>query len=188
MLRPDFPLSTARLVLRPFTAEDVDDVWAYQRQPGVARHLLWEARDREQSRIAVQQMMLEDALLRDGDCLTLAAVCPDSGTVVGQVELVWLSSEHRQGELGYIFNPDHQGRGLATEAARAMLRLGFGELGLHRIVGRCVARNTASAALMERLGMRREAHFLGSAFIKGEWRDEYVYALLASDFYAHLDA
>jgi RimJ/RimL family protein N-acetyltransferase len=75
----------------------------------------------------------------------------------------------------------HHGRGLVREAAVVMLRLGFRELGLHRIIGRCDGRNTASARLMERLGMRREAHFRQNEIVKGEWTDEYVYAMLAME-------
>jgi RimJ/RimL family protein N-acetyltransferase len=176
------PIVTARLVLRPFTRDDVDDVWAYQRLPEVARHMLWEPRDRRQTRAAVEQMVAERALVEQGDCLSLAVVWPDAGRVVGQVELVWSSRDNRLGELGYVFNPEYHGRGLATEAAREVLRLGFEDLDLHRIVGRCSARNGASAKLMERLGMRREAHFVEAALIKGDWRDEYVYAMLQREW------
>ncbi|MGW5645747.1 GNAT family N-acetyltransferase [Saccharopolyspora sp. NPDC003752] len=182
MLRPDYPITTDRLLLRPFTTDDTADVWAYQRQPEVARYLLWEPRDREQARDAVAQMAGETRLGAEGDCLTLAVVAQELDAIVGQVELVWRSEKHREGELGYIFNPDHQGRGLATEAAREVLRLGFEELGLHRIIGRCNALNTASARLMERLGMRREAHFVQNVHVKGVWRDELRYAILRSEW------
>lgn len=182
MLRPENPLTLARVVLRPFTAGDADDVWAYQRRPDVAHHMLWEPRDREQSRQSLEQMIREDGLSKEGDCLTLAVVEPQVGRVVGQVELVWLSEAHRQGEIGYVLNPEYQGRGLATEATAELLRWGFDELDLHRIVGRCHALNTASARLMERLGMRREAHFVANSFVKGGWRDELVYALLQHEW------
>jgi RimJ/RimL family protein N-acetyltransferase len=69
-----------------------------------------------------------------------------------------------------------------TEAATALLRLGFGELGLHRLTAKCSARNAASARLMERLGMRREGHLVGTRLVKGEWRDELVYAMLADEW------
>ncbi|MCW2947645.1 MAG: GCN5-related N-acetyltransferase, partial [Actinoallomurus sp.] len=91
---------------------------------------------------------------------------------------------HRQGEVGYIFHPDHGGRGYATEAAEVVLRLGFEELGLHRIVGRLDGRNTASARVLERLGLRREAHFVQNELVKGEWTDEVVYAMLADEWRA----
>jgi len=63
-----------------------------------------------------------------------------------------------------------------------MLRLGFEEYGLHRIVGRLDARNTASARVLERLGMRREAHFRQNEIIEGEWTDEFVYAILRPEW------
>ncbi|GLY20829.1 GNAT family protein [Micromonospora sp. NBRC 101691] len=176
------PFSTARLLLRPFTLADLDDVWAYQRRPEVARFMSWSARDREQSRRSLEQIIREDGLRVEGDCLALAVVLRDTGRVVGHVELVWRSRAHRRGELGYVLDPRHQGHGYATEAATEMLRYGFEEFGLHRIVARCNTRNTASARLMERLGMRREAHFRECAFGKGEWRDEYVYALLRTEW------
>ncbi len=182
MIHPGLPLTTERLVLRPFTAGDLDDVWSYQRLPEVVEHMLAEPRTREQSRSSVEAMVRETSLTREGDCLALAMFRPDSGTVVGHVELVWRSEPSRQGELGYVLHPDHQGRGLATEAARALLRWGFEDFGLHRIYGRCNARNAASAALLERLGMRREAHHLGNAMVKGIWRDEFVYAMLRSEW------
>jgi len=112
----------------------------------------------------------------------LAIVWREVGRLVGQVSLEWLSREHRQGEIGFILNPDYQGRGLATEAAEVVLRLGFDGLGLHRIMGRCDARNHASAGLMERLGMRQEAHFVHNEVFKGEWGDELIYAVLDDEW------
>lgn len=178
MLSFEFPIVTDRLLLRPFAVEDVDDVWAYQRLPAVARHMLWEVRDRREVTAAVHQMVKEDRIVSAGDCLSLAVVWPVEGRVIGQVELVWVSERDRQGEIGYVFNPEYHGKGLATEAARQMLRVGFEELGLHRIVGRCSAQNSTSAALMARLGMRREAHLVQNCLVKGSWRSELVYAML----------
>jgi RimJ/RimL family protein N-acetyltransferase len=95
---------------------------------------------------------------------------------------MWRSERHRQGEIGFILHPDHQGQGLATEAAVAMLELGFEELGLHRIYGCAEARNAASVRVMERLGMRREAHLVENEFVKGEWQSEVIYAILAPEW------
>ncbi|GAA0473093.1 GNAT family protein [Streptomyces stramineus] len=180
----NFPLTTDRLILRPFRSEDAEDVGDYQRRPDVARFMRWEPRGQDDVRVAVEQMTRETELVSDGDCLSLAVVEPGAGTVVGQVELVLLSAEHRQGELGCVFHPSYQGKGFATEAAFAVLRLGFDALGLHRVIGRCHADNTASTGLLERLGMRREARFLGTEFFKGAWRDDLVYAMLQQEWRA----
>lgn len=182
MWRPELPILTERLVLRLFTTDDLDEVFAYMRLPEVGRHMLWAARDRDQSRTALTQMVTETGLDKDGDYLTLAAIM--NGVLIGHVELGLVSVADQQGEIGYVFHPGHQGKGLATESAREMLRLGFQELGLHRIIGRCSARNTASARLMTRLGMRQEAHFVDCRKVDGEWREELVFAILDHEWSA----
>lgn len=122
----------------------------------------------------------EDALRAEGDCLTLA-VSTDTG-VIGTVELVWRSQTDRTAELGYVFHPDQGGRGLATEAAAALVNWGFTEFGLHRIYARCHGGNDASARLMARLGMRQEACHVESYLFRGEWADRLVFAILAREW------
>ena len=184
MLRPDYPIRTPRLTLRPYTAADFDDLYDMQSRPEVTRYLLFDTSDRDQARVSLEQRMAATALDDEGSSLILAVVLPPAGTVIGDVVLFWRSREHRQGEIGYIFHPDHGGHGYATEAAQVMLRLGFEGLGLHRIIGRVDARNTASVRVLERLGMRREAHFLQNEIVKGEWTDEIVYAMLDEEWRA----
>jgi RimJ/RimL family protein N-acetyltransferase len=182
VLRPDYPIATQRLILRPWTEADLDDLYAFQSLPEVARYLYWEARDREQVRQALLSMIRGWALTAEGDVLALAVVLPPTGTVIGDVILRWSSVQHRQGEIGYVFHPRYGGRGFATEAAAAVLGLGFDGLHLHRIFGRIDGRNTASARVLERLGMRREAHFIQNEIVKGEWTDEVVYAVTENEW------
>jgi RimJ/RimL family protein N-acetyltransferase len=176
--KPDFPILTERLVLRPFTMDDLDAVHAWQSLPEVARYLYWPERTREESRIALAAKVAVPWPNAVGESVTLAVQRRDTGEVIGEVHVEWLHEEWRQGEFGFVFHPDHGGRGYATEAAEVVLRLGFTHLGLHRIVGRCDVRNTGSIKLMERLGMRREAHFRHHDIFKGEWGEELVYAML----------
>lgn len=175
-------LRTDRLLLRPFELRDVDDVLAYRRLPDVMRHMLVGTADRDAVVEGVRHMMIETEIGPDGGVATFAVVLPERDTVIGEVSLVLRSAVHRGGEIGYVFHPAHQGRGLATEASAELLRFGFDDLGLHRIYGMCSARNAASARLMERLGMRREAYFVGSRWSKGAWRDELIYAILADEW------
>jgi RimJ/RimL family protein N-acetyltransferase len=179
-------IETPRLILRPFSADDFDDLYAYQSRPDVARYLSWAVRDRAQVRLALEERCGETVLDAEGKWLAFAVVWREAQRVVGEVGLKWLSREHRQGETGFVFNPDYHGRGLATEAAEAVLTLGFGSLGWHRIMGSCDARNHASARLMERLGMRKEAHFMQNQFMKGEWVDELVFAILDQEWRARV--
>jgi len=188
MFRPERPVETARLTLRPFTSGDFDDLYDYQSRPDVARYLSWDARDRAQAREALVQQCEETALSAGGDWLTFAVVWREAGKVVGEAGLKLLSWENGQGEIGFVFNPDYHGRGLATEAAESLLTLGFDTIGWHRIIGACDARNHPSARLMERIGMRREAHFVHYRLAKGQWADELVYAILDPEWRARKSA
>ena len=184
MLRPDFPIRTERLLLRPFEDADLDALYVMQSRADVTRYLPWSPRSREEVAEVLERLKTMTAIDDVSESLRLAGVLPDSGETVGDFSLWRRSAEHRQGEIGFVTHPDHQGRGYATEASRALLRLGFEVLGLHRIVASCDARNVASARVMERLGMRREAHFRENELIKDEWTDELVFAMLASEWRA----
>jgi RimJ/RimL family protein N-acetyltransferase len=188
VFRPERPLETARLTLRPFAPGDFDDLYAYHSRPDVARYLHWEARDRTQVREALARQCDEIALIAEGDWLTFAVVWREAGKVIGEAGLELISLGSRQGEIGFVFHPDYQGRGLATEAAEALLWLGFDTIGWHRITGSCDARNHRSARLMERVGMRQEARFVHSQIVKGEWADELVYAILDHEWRARKPA
>ena len=181
-LQPNFPLLTERLVMRPFEDGDFDAMYAMQSDPQVARFLYWDARSPDEVRAQLERIKPMTRLDDECDSLRLAAVRRDTGELVGDYSLRLASREHRQGEIGFITHPAHHGQGFATEGSLVLLRLGFEELGLHRIFGSCDARNTASARVMERLGMRREAHFRENEIFKGEWGDELFYAMLAGEW------
>ncbi|MGW0892035.1 GNAT family N-acetyltransferase [Saccharopolyspora sp. NPDC002578] len=176
------PIQTDRLTLRPFAEGDVADVFAFESLPEVARYLYNEPRTSEDCAALVAERAERTSLRAEGDSVVLAVDL--HGTVIGHVSLAWLSEQHRQGAFGFVLHPGHQGRGYATEAAAEMLRIGFDRLGLHRIIGRCDTRNTGSAGVMERLGMRLEARFVESEIFKGEWGGELHYAMLAAEWRA----
>ncbi|PZS20442.1 MAG: GNAT family N-acetyltransferase [Pseudonocardiales bacterium] len=189
MLRPDLPITTERLLLRPITPEDLDAIHAYRSRADVCRYLYEPPSSRDEVREWIGKRLDRTRIRVEGDVLGLGVVVAATQQLVGDVMLHWVSQAHAQGEIGYIIHPDHAGRGYATEVAAALLPLGFdtdGGLGLHRIFGRLDARNTASARVLERLGMRREAHLVQNEFVKGEWCDEAIYALLADEWFAQL--
>ncbi|WP_133907787.1 GNAT family N-acetyltransferase [Actinophytocola oryzae] len=185
MLRPDYPIKTDRLVLRPFAADDLDALVAYQQLPDVARFLMWPPRDRAQAEASLKYRIEHPTLEKEGDVLVLAVELQDTGALIGDVNLSWMSEWDRTGEFGFVFDPAYHGRGYAREAATEVLRLGFEQMGLHRIIGRADARNDASAALMTRLGLRKEAHFVKNGRVKGEWTDEVVFAMLSEEWPDH---
>ena len=176
------PIETDRLTLRRYLETDYDDLLKLQSSAEVARFLLHDARTPEQVREALAGRLADVPMDTDGQALTVAVIQRETGQHVGEVTLFMNSVEHRTGEIGFVFHPEFHGRGFAAEASIELLRLGFEELGMHRIIGRLDARNTSSANLMKRLGLRQEAHFVRNEFLKGEWTDELVFAMLAEEW------
>lgn len=97
------------------------------------------------------------------------------------------SREHASAELGYVLSRSYWGRGLMPEAVRAMIRFGFQRMDLNRIEARCIAKNTASARVMEKAGMTREGTLRESELIKGAFRDMKRYSILRREFEAATD-
>lgn len=186
-LHPRYPVRTARLLLRPPTADDVDALVAYRGRGDVCRYLPFEPMDRAEVAESVATRWTTTALTDAGQALTLAVELAATGELIGDLVLFFHSREHRGGELGYVINPDFAGRGYATEAAAALLDLAFDGLGLHRVVARLDERNDASARMARRLGMRQEARLVQSEMFKGEWATELDFALLAAEWPAHRD-
>ncbi len=184
MLEPAYPLRTPRLDLRPFEPGDLEHVCDMHTREEVVRYLYSDVLTDEEIQSRLQKQLGRVALRQEGDGITPVAVLRETGEVVGEAALGWVSEAHRTGEVGFILKPDFQGRGFATEMAAEMLRLGFEEAGFHRIVGQCDARNTGSWAVMERVGMRREAHLVQNEWVKGEWCDGLDYAILADEWRA----
>ena len=188
MFTPAYPLETARLRLRPVEEADLDDLFVYHGDAAALRYMYWQARSREETREVVEKRRSQTtAWPEEGAALVMAAALRETDRVIGEVFLILRHAADRQGELGFVFNPAYQGHGYAGEAARRVLALGFEEGGLHRIYGRCDPRNTASCKLLERLGMRLEAHFVQHEQYKGEWSDQRVYALLQSEWRAGIN-
>ena len=168
------PIETARLRLRRFVPGDLGALHAIQSREDVTRWLYWDPRDEDEVRAG-----LEAHMARSTDEGIVLAIDLD-GELIGTANVA--VGEHRQGEIGFIVHPDHQGHGYATEAAAAILALAFETYGLHRVCGRLEPRNIASARVLERLGMRKEAHLIENECVNGEWQSEAIYALLAREW------
>lgn len=184
-LRPSYPIDTVRLKLRPLGVEDIEDLLAYRGRADVCRYLPFEPMDEPGLTARLGGDLGRREITAEGQGLTLGVELAGSGRLVGDVVLFFRSAEHAAGEIGYVFHPDVAGRGYAAEACAAVLKLAFDRcdgLGLHRLVARMDARNTSSARLASRLGMRREAHHRSAEMFKGAWADLVVYALLDNEW------
>ena len=176
------PIETDRLLLRPHRMSDLDDLVRFHGAAEVVRHVPWPVRDRAATEETLQVKLTQTELVAHGQWLVLAVELRATGAVIGEVLLKWASD--RQGEVGFAFGSDHQGQGYAAEAATAMLRLGFDDLGFHRITAVCIEENVASARLLTRLGMRQEARLVDNVFFKGAWATQLVFAMLEDEWRA----
>lgn len=175
-------LRTPRLVLRRFTPDDAPAFAAYRSDPDVARFQSWDAPfGLDQARAFIAE--LSDAHPdTPGEWFQLAVEEQATRTLVGDLAAFVDDDDPRLARVGVTFARSAQGRGYATEALTALLDYLLLTRGKHRVSADCDARNTASGALLRRVGMRQEATHRRSAWWKGEWTDEEVYAVLAEEW------
>jgi len=175
------------LLLRPFAEADAEGLAAHRSHPDVARHCPWTPPyplDKARSLIADAPWTGERT---PGAGNVVAIELVESGEVIGDCAYILEDTDDPppdQASIGFTLAPSHQGGGYATEAVRALLGYLFDELGLHRVWAVCGVENTASWRLMERLGMRREAHHVDNIYFKGAWDSEFTYAMLAREWAA----
>ena len=178
-----WPKRTERLTIRPVTADDFKAMWEIRRQESVGRWMGAESSD----------FGPFCDFVNTPDRMGKTLVIELDGQVIGDLMLApedpWCQVEVAdqgkgvQAEIGWCIDPSVEGRGYATEAVRELIRLSFAELGLRRLVAHCFAANEPSWRLMERVGMRREAHHREESLHRsGAWMDGLSYGLLASEW------
>jgi len=177
----DIPtLSTERLTLRGMRSQDAEDMYRYASRADITEYLLWSPHHslsytREYLKYVERRYSL-------GDFFDWAIVNKADGKMIGTCGFARIDAENQLGELGYVLNPEYQGKGIATEAAREVVRFGFETLGLHRIEARFMEKNDSSRRVMERLGMSFEGFARESVFVKGRYVTVGKYAILSRDF------
>ena len=178
-------LTTNRLILRPFTPDDVGVMWSWVSNPANTRYMGWNTHtDEAQTRGFIDALIkrAENEPRRDYD---FAVVLKETGAVIGSGG-IYVDGAGEQAELGWILHLDHHKKGYGTEFAAELIRFGFEELKLHRIFAPCAAVNYGSYRVMERNGMRREATHVKAfwARVDKEWIDLAEYAILAEEWFA----
>jgi RimJ/RimL family protein N-acetyltransferase len=181
-----FELWSPRLCLRRLCPQDAASLVGYRSLPEVARFQEWVTfgPDDAARLIAQQARVMPDT---PGTWLQLALVLLESGEVIGDCGIHFLRDEPRHVELGITLAPDHQGRGLATEALSRVLAYVFDTLDKHRASAVTDAENHAAAGLFRRLMFRPEAHFVEHVWFKGGWGSEYLFAMLQREWQARAE-
>jgi aminoglycoside 6'-N-acetyltransferase len=163
---------------------DVDDLLQYQSNPEIVRYIPWPPRTMEQVKQAAEKTIATGKfdLVEDNDYIVLVWELKRTGQVIGQSNMRLISKENKCSNIGWVTHQDFQRQGYAFEATEALLKHAFDNFDLHRVIADIDTRVPESAALAEKLGMRREAEFKDGEFFKGEWCDMWLYAILKSEF------
>lgn len=176
-LTEDLVLETRRLRLRRFVADDLETALAHELDPRIMEYIR-DLDSPEVTRTKVQELMTPwDA--EAGRWLGLVMAL--DGAMVGLIALRVVSYEQECVEIGFRIHPDQRRQGLTEEACRRLITFLFDQVGVHKVVGFCVADNQGSQALMAKLGMRHEGTLREYSRLGGRWRDEMAFGMLASD-------
>jgi [ribosomal protein S5]-alanine N-acetyltransferase len=174
---------TTEVRLRPLSSDDWPAVHTWTSLPEACRYQTWGPSTEEETKAFVETAA--KAWEQRPQMRYLYAVEVD-GVVAGNGELKILDRTHRQGVISYIVHPRLWGRGVGTATGRALVRIGFEELGLHRIVGTCDPRNLASAAVLRKVGLTYEGHLRHTQLIRDGWRDSLTFSILEDEWKAGL--
>jgi RimJ/RimL family protein N-acetyltransferase len=174
-------LVTDHLILREFRKNDWQNVHAYACDPEVVRYMPWGPNTEQETKDFIATTLAfqtEDPRRK----FELAVTRASDGQIVGGCGIRIVNVSDRSADMGYVIRRDVWGSGYATEAARAIVAFGFGQLGLHRIWATCDSENAASARVLEKAGMSREAVMREDTWLRGKWRDSYLYAVLEQEW------
>ncbi|KZC18650.1 MULTISPECIES: GNAT family N-acetyltransferase [Rhodanobacter] len=173
-------LVTARLRIDALRPDDAAALFACRGDPAVARYQGWCPADVAAARTFIDAQPLQPA----HGWFQRAIRLREDGTLIGDLGVNLPEATGDSVEFGISIVPARQGHGYAGEAVRALFDHVFGQLGRHRVHASVDPRNLACMALLRALGMRQEAHHRESLWLRGEWVDDVVFALLAREWLA----
>lgn len=177
------PIETDRLRLTEFAESDAEGLYRLRSHPEVARFQGWVPESLQEAEEYLEENLAAD-LEEPGQWFQVAIRSRSGGTLLGDIGLHARDPERGQFEVGFTIDPEQQRRGYGQEAVRAALGALFGDLEAHRVIASVDPRNGASMALLPKLGFRKEAHHRRSLWLKGEWVDDVIFALLAEEWRA----
>lgn len=173
-------IETERLIIRFAEPEDADAIYSYRSDFLENKYQGW----------------FPDSVKEVGDYISnmpktmdIADVCfqfviihVHENRLIGDIGIIFTNHNNSQAEIGCTLHKVYQGKGYATEALKAIVNYLFVTLNKHRIIASVDPRNRPSLRLIERLGFRKEAHFKESYYLRGEWVDDIIYAMLRAEW------
>ncbi len=173
-------ISSPRLILRAFCPTDDEDLHSYLSDEQIYQFEPGEPIDLAQARTMAQDLAASPNFW--------AVELQETHKVIGQIYFKHIEPQHLMTwELGYILNPQYQRQGYMSEAVAALVRYGFTQAAIHRVVAHCNPKNVASWKLLERVGFQREGLLRQNIFFRQNaqgqplWTDTFLYAMLSAD-------
>lgn len=177
-------LQTSRLIIRNFKDSDIESFVAYRNIPEVAKYQGWKIPYPRERAVQLVDEMRDMEFPEPGHWLQLALVLKESGRMIGDVGVRIKKDDSRQAVIGFTLAPEYWRMGYTTEAVTALLDFLFEELDLHRVMADCDTENTGSWRMLEKVGFRREAHFVDSFLMGEDYASEYIYGMLQREWRA----
>ncbi|MDQ0594181.1 RimJ/RimL family protein N-acetyltransferase [Chryseobacterium ginsenosidimutans] len=173
-------LYTERLLLREITIDDKQAIFDYRSDAQANKFQNWIPETLEDVESFIQRNNKE--FNKPESWYQVLITDKETKAVIGDVGIHFFGSENLQVELGITLNKKYQGKGYASEALKGVIDFLFNVLKKHRIMASVDPENIDSLNLMERIGFRKEGHFVKSLFWKNNWVDDVIYALLQEDW------
>ena len=172
-------VETKRLILRELSEDDFEDIYEIKSDHKVVKYLTWGPNSREQ---ALQSLRKQIALQNEENrqMYVLAVEMKSTKKVIGNA--LFMGRDYKTAEIGYFINSQYWTQGYGVEIVKGLLDLGFNTMEVHRIYAVCDVENAGSVILLTKMGFRQEGHFIKNLKVKGQWRDNYLFAMLSEEF------
>lgn len=175
---PEF--ETDRLLLRKLTLEDAEDIFSYASNDEVTKYVTWNTHKTLDDSIDYVKFALGQ--YENESLAPWGIELKETGKIIGTIDFVSRQTAHNTAEIGYAMSQDYWGKGIMTEAAKALVEFGFNKMELARIQAKCFVENIGSQRVMEKIGMSYEGTLRKSFFFKDKQWDLKVYSIVREDF------
>ncbi|MCW8898752.1 MAG: GNAT family N-acetyltransferase [Flavobacteriales bacterium] len=173
-------LETERLIIRPIKLEDKDSIFEYRSDKDIYKYLGWIPETVDDVAAFINKVPKQ--INEPETWYQLVLIEKQTETLIGDLGIHFFGKENQQAEIGCTLNKHFQQKGYASEAIKKVIDYLFQSLNKHRVITSIDPDNKKSIRLVERMGFRKEAHFIESFYMKGKWVDDLIYAMLKKEW------
>lgn len=173
-------LETERVIIRPITLADKNEIFEYRSDAETNKYQGWVPKTIDDVEIFIGKISKQ--INEPGTWFQLVIIEKKTQKIVGDLGIHFFDNPNKQVEIGCTLNKDFQDKGYATESIKAVIDYLFKKLNKHRIIASIDPDNKKSIRFFERVGFRKEAHFVESLLMNGKWVDDLIYALIEKDW------